>query len=164
MMLVFAASAFGCDEKKEEAKPAPAPTTPAAPAPTAAAPTTATPTPAGGDKAAADATKAAGEMGKALGDAMKAAGEAKGGTPCETAFNSMEAMMKALEKNMPPGGKKAELPAKDKFVAACKELPDQVQQCMTMDYAMGHQKECMEAQSKLDPAKMAKMKELMGKK
>jgi hypothetical protein len=161
-MLVFAASAVGCDEKKEEAKPAtPAATTPA-PAPTAGAPTT--PAPAGGDKAAADPTKVAGEMGKALGDAMKAATEAKGGTPCETAFNSMEAMMKALEKNMPPGGKKAELPVKDKFVSVCKELPEQVQQCMTMDYAMGHQKECMEAQSKLDPAKMAKMKELMGKK
>jgi|GEM_PF-2815738 len=168
MMLVLAASAYGCDEKKDAAPATPvvaAPTTPAPAAPVAAAPAPA------GDVKPGDAPKAGeapkmGEMGKALGDAMNAAAQAKGANPCETAYLGMEAMMKGLEKSMGAGGAgaKKELPPKDKFVAACKELPEPVQQCLTMEHAMAHQKECQEAQSKLDPAKMAKLKELMGKK
>ena len=165
MMLVMAASAYGCDEKKDAAPAtpvaapaAPAPAAPAPAAPVAAAP--GTPAPAG-DVKPGDAPKM-GDVGKALGDAMNAAAQAKGATPCETAFLGMEAMMKGLEKNMGAGGKKAELPPKDKFVGACKELPEPVQQCLTMEYGMAHQKECQEARAKLDPAKLAKLKELMG--
>jgi hypothetical protein len=85
--------------------------------------------------------------------------------PCEQAYNGFEAMVKAMEKNTPPGGKtqKPNLPPKDKFISGCKELPTMMQQCMVVSYAMGHAKECQEAQSKLDPATVAKAKALMGK-
>jgi hypothetical protein len=69
-----------------------------------------------------------------------------------------------MEKNMPPGGKSTGgMPDKAKFVAGCKELPAQLQQCMVMSYAMAHQQECKDAQAKVDPATMAKVKALMGK-
>jgi len=170
LLVVFAAAA-GCDEKKEEAKPAaPAPTAPAPAAPAPAAP--AAPAPAGdakaapaGDAKAAPAGDAKADPGaamKALGDAMKAAADApKGATPCETAYNGIEAMAKAMEKSMPAGGAKKGPPPKDQFIAACKELPEDVQKCMDMNYAMANMAACQEAQKKADPAKMAKAREMM---
>ena len=96
---------------------------------------------------------------------MVAAGEAKGDTPCDQAYNAIEAMIKAMEKNMPPGAKAqgGGMPEKAKFVAGCNELPKEMQQCMVMSYAMAHQKECQDAKAKLDPATVAKVKALMGK-
>ena len=101
---------------------------------------------------------------KALGAGLQAAAEAKGDTPCEQSYNAIDAMIKAMEKQMPPGGKsKAAMPDKAKFLEGCKALPPQMQQCMVMSYAMAHQAECTEAQKKLDPATVAKVKALMGK-
>jgi hypothetical protein len=150
----------GCEEKKEAPPPPPPP--PAATAPAAAAPAAAAP--AAPAAPAATPGPAAADPGKALGEAMNAAANATGATPCEQAYNAIDAMMKAMEKNMPPGGKSAgSMPPKDKFVAGCKELPPQLQQCMVMNYAMQHQDECRQAQAKVDPATMAKVKALMGK-
>ena len=158
--LVVALVGVGCDEEggappAAAAVAAPAPAAPAA-APAAAAPAAA--------PAAPGAPAGAADPGKALGAGLQAAAEAKGDTPCEQAYNAIEAMIKAMEKNMPPGGKaQGGMPEKAKFVAGCKELPPQMQQCMVMSYAMGHQKECQEAQAKLDPATVTKVKALMGK-
>lgn len=166
-LALLVAAAVGCDEKKEEPKPAPAATAPApAPAP-AAAPA---------DPAAAAAAPSAAAAAPAPGSpntpspaaamvAAAAAGEGKGGPPCEQAYNSIEAMIKSMEKSMPAGGKTTGggLPPKDKFIAGCKELPEMMQNCMVMSYGMTHQKECMEAKSKLDPATAAKVKAMMGK-
>jgi hypothetical protein len=160
----------GCEEKKEPPPPPPAPPAAAAPAaPAAAAPAAAAAAP-GAPAAAAPGAPAAAAPGapaadpaKALGAAMNAAAEAKGDTPCEQAFNAIDAMIKAMEKNMPPGGNSTgQMPDKAKFIAGCKELPPQVQQCMVMSYAMAHQQECKDAQAKVDPATMAKVKALMG--
>jgi hypothetical protein len=162
-LIVLALALAGCEEKKDAPPPppppaaaAPAAAAPAAPAAAVAAqPTTAAP---GAPAAAADPAKA---MGAAL---NAAAAPAAGDTPCEQAFNAIEAMIKAMEKNMPPGGKATgSMPDKAKFVAGCKELPPAVQQCMVMSYAMAHQQECKDAQAKVDPATMAKVKALMGK-
>lgn len=149
-LALLVAAAIGCDEKKEEPKPAPAATAPApapAPAPADPAAAAAAPSPAAAMVAAA------------------ATGEGKGGPPCEQAYNSIEAMIKSMEKSMPAGGKTTGggLPPKDKFIAGCKELPEMMQNCMVMSYGMTHQKECMEAKSKLDPATAAKVKAMMGK-
>ena len=158
--LVVALVGVGCDEKKE-APPAAAAVAAPAPAAPAAAPAAAAPAAA---PAAPGAPAGAADPGKALGAGLQAAAEAKGDTPCEQAYNAIEAMIKAMEKNMPPGGKaQGGMPEKAKFVAGCKELPPQMQQCMVMSYAMGHQKECQEAQAKLDPATVTKVKALMGK-
>jgi hypothetical protein len=165
----------GCDEKKDAPPPPPPPPAAAAPAaaapaaPAAAAPAAAAAAPGAAAPAAAapaaGAPAAAADPAKALGAAVNAAAApAAGDTPCEQAFNAIEAMIKAMEKNMPPGGKStASMPDKAKFVAGCKELPPAVQQCMVMSYAMAHQQECKDAQAKVDPATMAKVKALMGK-
>jgi hypothetical protein len=161
--LVVALVGVGCDEKKE-APPAAAAAAPAAAAPAAPPAAPAAAAPAAPTAAAPGAPAGAADPGKALGAGLQAAAEAKGDTPCEQAYNAIEAMIKAMEKNMPPGGKaQGGMPEKAKFVAGCKELPPQMQQCMVMSYAMGHQKECQEAQAKLDPATVTKVKALMGK-
>jgi hypothetical protein len=93
--------------------------------------------------------------------ALGAAAGAQGGTPCEQAYNGIEAMVKAMEAKMGPGKSKP-LPPKDKFVAACGELPETVQKCMSMNYAMANQQECQDAQAKMDPAAKEKFKAAMG--
>jgi hypothetical protein len=171
--LAFAAAAnIGCEEKKSEEKPAaPAAAAPAAPAaaepaaapPSGGAPAAAAPAAPGGAPAAG---APAGDPGKALAAALGAAAQApKGDTPCEQAYNGITAMIEAMEKSMPKGGgAKNEMPTKEKFMAGCSALPKEMQQCMVMSYAMAHQKECQDAQAKMDPATAAKVKELMGKK
>jgi hypothetical protein len=155
LMLVL----VGCEQKKD-APPPPPPAAVAAPA--AAAPAAAAPAAPGA--AAPAAAAGAADPAKAMGAAMNAAATATGDTPCEQAYNAIDAMIKAMEKNMPPGGKSSTgMPPKDKFIAGCKELPAQLQQCMVMTYAMQHQQECKDAQAKVDPATMAKVKALMGK-
>jgi hypothetical protein len=162
LILVLLAAA-GCEEKKEAAPaaaaPAAAPAAPAAAAP--AAPPAAAPA-AGAPAAGAPA----GDPGKALAAALGAAAQPpKGDTPCEQAYNGVMAMVEAMEKSMPnQPSKKGEMPTKEKFMAGCSALPKDMQQCMVMSYAMGHQAECQAAQQKMDPATAAKVKELMGKK
>ncbi len=109
---------------------------------------------------AAAAPGSGGDPAAALGEALKAAAAAGGGTPCEQAYNGIEAMVKAMEAKMGPGKSKP-LPPKEKFLTACAELPANVQQCMSMNYAMAHQQECQDAQTKLDPAVKEKFKALM---
>jgi hypothetical protein len=74
----------------------------------------------------------------------------------------MAAMAEAMKKSAPAGQDKP-LPPKDKFIAACKTLPEGMQKCMALPYAMSHQQECQDVQKKADPAAMAKAKEMMGK-
>ena len=79
---------------------------------------------------------------QALGQALEAAQNAEGGSPCETAYNSIMAMVQAMSKN---GGNTPELPSKEEYVAACSELPEATQQCMSPAYAMQHQEDCAAA-------------------
>lgn len=101
----------------------------------------------------------------AIGAAMQAAREnARGDTPCEQAYSGMEALVTSLQKNASPGGaSSANLPPKGKFLAACRELPETMQKCMVMSYALVNQKACMEARQKLDPATAARVKAMMGR-
>jgi hypothetical protein len=160
---------MGCDKKVEEAAKPAAAASAAASAATAvasAAASAAASVPASAEAAASAAGSAmaaapgSGDPAAALGEALKAAAAAGGGTPCEQAFNGIEAMVKAMEAKMGPGKSKP-LPPKEKFLAACAELPANVQNCMSMSYAMAHQQECQEAQTKLDPAVKEKFKALM---
>lgn len=163
VLVAVAGVAFiGCEKKDDKAaaeklnalasQAAAAMSQPASEAPSAAAPAPAS--------AEAAVSAAASGAAQALGDAMGAAAAAAGnGPPCEQAYNAIEAMVKAMEAKMGPG--KGKLPAKDKFIAACSELPPAVQNCMSMNYAMAHQQECQEAQAKIDPATKEKLKALM---
>lgn len=148
--LLVPGAAFGADAAKKAAAPKAAKAQPAEAKP-------AEPKPAA-DPAAAD-PQAFADATALIGEAMQAAQAApKGATACETAFNGMEAMIKVLEKA--PGAQKGAMPPKAKFLAACAELPVAVQNCMSIGYAMSHMQECQEAQQKLDPATLEKMKKL----
>lgn len=156
----------GCDKKADEAgKPAAAAATAVASAAAtavsaAAAASAAMPASAAAMPVSAAGSMAGGDPAAALGEALKAAAAAGGGTPCEQAYNGIEAMVKAMEAKMGPGQAKP-LPPKEKFLTACAELPPAVQNCMSMNYAMAHQQECQDAQTKLDPAIKEKFKSLM---
>ncbi len=158
----------GCEKKTEEAaKPAAAASAAVASAAAAASAAVASATAVASvaaSEGAAPASAAGSEAAKALegmAAALGAAAGAQGGTPCEQAYNGIEAMVKAMEAKMGPGKSKP-LPPKDKFVAACGELPETVQKCMSMNYAMANQQECQDAQAKMDPAAKEKFKAAMG--
>ena len=101
---------------------------------------------------------AMGGFNEALQAGMKAP---KGASPCETAYNATKAMIDVLKQKMPDAASKP-MPPKDKFVAACKELSPALQNCLAPAYSIDHLTECQEAQSKMDPATMEKLKKLGG--
>jgi hypothetical protein len=157
IVLALAIMAAGCSKKDES----PATTAESKPATTGSAAAAAPADSAAAPIGSGDAAKALG----ALGDMMNAAANAKGDTPCDQAYNAMEAMMQAAEKAAPAGATKTDkkLPPKDDFVKVCKELPEDVQKCMNFGYAMEHLKDCEAAQAKLDPAMKEKFKNLAPK-
>ncbi|MBI5548339.1 MAG: hypothetical protein HY901_31035 [Deltaproteobacteria bacterium] len=111
------------------------------------------------DPKSAEAQAAMANMGP-LGEAMQAAMAApKGANDCESAYNGMKAMAEVLKAKMPQGQQK-ELPSKEKFVVSCKELPVEIQKCMSFGYAMEHAQQCQEAQAKLDPKALEKFKQI----
>ncbi|MEM6956632.1 MAG: hypothetical protein AAF645_13140 [Myxococcota bacterium] len=97
--------------------------------------------------AASEANGAPGAQGaaeglQALAEAMRAGSNPEGNTPCERAYNGMIAMVAALGKaqnDTAPSG----APPRDEFIPACEQLPETAQRCMTVDYGMAHQEECM---------------------
>lgn len=114
---------------------------------------------------AAEAAEAGGEtgmqglaqLGEALGAALEASAMAEGGTPCEQAWNGVQAMMAAMQKQMGGEGQ-GNMPSQDTFMEACNQLPEQAQQCMVPAYAMQHMQECQEAQN--DP-QVQRIREMM---
>ena len=150
----------GCDKKVEEAAKPGAPAAVASAAVSAAVSAAAPAMASAAASVAGSMAAPGGDPAAALGEALKAAAAAGGGTPCEQAYNGIEAMVKAMEAKMGPGQSKP-LPPKEKFLTACAELPPAVQNCMSMNYAMAHQQECQDAQTKLDPAIKEKFKNLM---
>jgi hypothetical protein len=60
-----------------------------------------------------------------------------GATPCERAFNGMQAMFDSM-----PDARGAQMPERARFMAACAELPEETAQCADPGYGAGHP-ECM---------------------
>lgn len=61
-----------------------------------------------------------------------------GATPCERAYNGMQAMFDSM-----PDTRGAQMPERTRFMAACAELPEETAQCADPGYGAGHP-ECME--------------------
>jgi len=123
--------------------------------------------PAAPEGPASDPEAAEGDEGDEGRDALdEAMARAKGpsapptGEPCEQAYASMKAMMGSLRKQ--GRGGKQKLPPKEQFMTACAELPERMQRCMGMRYAMNHQEECKKASEEVDPELKARVREIMG--
>lgn len=104
-----------------------------------------------------------GEVGKVLGEALNAAAtvDASSATPCEQAYDGIEAMKQALEKSGKAASGKP-MPPRGAFLQVCEELPEANQKCMVISYAMANAPECKKAKDALDPKLVAKMKKLLG--
>ena len=61
-----------------------------------------------------------------------------GATPCERAYNGMQAMFESR-----PEARGAQMPERGRFMAACAELPEETALCADPGYGAGHP-ECME--------------------
>lgn len=61
-----------------------------------------------------------------------------GATPCERAYNGMQAMFDSM-----PDARGAQMPEQARFMAACAELPEETAQCADPGYGVGHP-ECMQ--------------------
>ncbi len=145
--------------QEEPAAPAPAASVaPAAPAPAASAapvPVTA-PTVAAGTKPAAVRDRPT-EALKRLTEAM---GPVEGATHCERAYNGAKALMEKLAK---PGDKAPPMPGKERFIKACSKLPETMQKCMTMSYAILNGEECKKAKDNLDPKLLKELQNMKAK-
>jgi type VI protein secretion system component VasK len=97
------------------------------------------------------------QLGAALGEALQAAGMAQGGEPCEVAYNGMTAMIAALQKSA-PNGMTNPVPSRDQYMAACRQLPEDAQQCSVPAYAMANMETCQAVMQR--PEVRAKIEEL----
>ncbi len=134
--------ACGDDKKPAEKTAEPVKVEPATPEKAAPAPTE-------------PAQKNPAEALKGLNEAFKAAAAAEGDTPCEQAYNGAKALAEKFAKD-----KAAKIPAKDEFIAACAKLPETMQKCMTIGYAMTHREECKKAKDEVDPKLLEGIKKL----
>ncbi|GEM_PF-2716591 len=84
---------------------------------------------------------------------------------CSKTYDFMKSFTEQMEQRLAKMGKKApqkkELPSKEKFVAACKELPIEIIRCLDMEYAMKNQQECSDAKKNADPEKIKKFEEAL---
>ena len=62
---------------------------------------------------------------------------------CEQAFTAFSAFTDELAEA--PGARRAQPTPRDRFLEACRAMPEQLQRCWVPDYAMAHKDECEEA-------------------
>jgi hypothetical protein len=116
-------------------------------------------------KEGADPTKA--EPTKAEPTKAEPKAEAKtDGTPeenCGAAYDFAKQMMEAFASKLGKKDVTKDMPPREKYVAACKELPPEVARCMNPKVAMAEGQKCAEAMQKVDKEKLAKIKAMMKK-
>jgi hypothetical protein len=102
------------------------------------------------------------EVGAAIEGAIAAAAAvpANGEDLCGVSYRGLEAMLAQLARAMPDQPTNP-LPARDRFLEVCREMPQEVQQCLVVSYAMEHQEECQQASATLDPAVRARLDAMM---
>jgi hypothetical protein len=147
LALVFA----GCEEKKgaEPGKTEPTKTEPTKVEPTKTEPVKVEP-----KKEEAKKEEAKKE------DTKTAAGSAE--ENCGALYDFTKQLTEAFAKKLGKAGVGKELPAREKFVAGCKELPPEVSRCMNPQVMMKEQAKCTEIMKNADPAKVMKFKQMMG--
>ena len=143
----------GCKKKTDEA----------APEETESAGTEGSETEAAGTETAAETETAAAETEKPAEEAAGAGEAGDAEKDCGALHDFMTQMIAQLEKAMgaPKGKPKKELPDKETFIAACKELPPEVIRCMNPEVAQKEMEKCQEAMKNVDPDKLNKFKEMM---
>lgn len=104
------------------------------------------------------------KLGEALGRAAQAADEAsaEGGSTCERAYAGAVAMASALHEQMGSANNQPSMPARADFVSACDELPEEVQRCMLVSYAIQNQQECRRVRQENEEL-MTRVREIMGR-
>jgi hypothetical protein len=102
------------------------------------------------------------EVGAAIEGAIAAAAAvpANGEDLCGVSYRGLEAKLAQLARAMPDQPTNP-LPARDRFLEVCREMPQEVQQCLVVSYAMEHQEECQQASATLDPAVRARLDAMM---
>jgi len=81
---------------------------------------------------------------------------------CGALHEMMKQMIEGMMAKMGKGAKpKKEFPSKEKFVAACKELPSDVVRCMNPQVAMKEVAKCQEVMKNADKDKVAKFKAML---
>ena len=154
-LLAMASLALGaCGGEEEPAAAAPAPVV--APDPTPVVAPEPEPVPAEGETVVQARALEAGEQ---FADAVHAATaaieaaaeEVDGAEPCVQAWTGIQRMVAVARTLNPRTGAEAErdLPSPDEFMRLCGELPEPVQRCLVMSYALQHEAECARHQSQL---------------
>ncbi|MBK6813462.1 MAG: hypothetical protein IPG81_32200 [Sandaracinaceae bacterium] len=103
------------------------------------------------------------EVGMAIEAAIAAAAAipANGDDTCAISYRGLEAMVDQLHRTMPDQPTNP-LPPRDAYLEICRELPQEMQQCLVIAHAVDHQDECERASANLDPALRARMEAMMG--
>ena len=86
---------------------------------------------------------------------------ANGDDTCAISYRGLEAMVDQLHRTMPDQPTNP-LPPRDAYLEICRELPQEMQQCLVIAHAVDHQDECERASANLDPALRARMEAMMG--
>ncbi len=97
----------------------------------------------------------------AKGEASEKAEGSEGVDNCGQAYEDLVALVAGLEEQL--GSSDSEMPKRDAFLASCRSLPTEVQQCMVFEYGMANQDECQKRIDGLDAEQKKKAEELMGK-
>lgn len=101
--------------------------------------------------------------GEAIQEAIQAAAEAENGgssSHCERGYRGIEASVRSLGDQLGTTGARR-VPDRERFLTACSELPEPVQQCLVMSYALANRAECEQHKNELDPALRERIQALM---
>lgn len=92
--------------------------------------------------------------------AAAAAVPSEGEDLCGTSYRGLQAMTEQLRRTMPEQPSNP-LPPRDAFLEVCRDMPQEVQRCLVISYAVDHQEECETQSTNLDPALRARIDALM---
>lgn len=108
-----------------------------------------------------DVERAALALDETVTDALAAAHAAEvGASLCDAAYESAAELVRVVRERFPDDAR--DLPPRELFTTACERMPENVQRCMLVRYAVEHQEECAQAQEALPAADRERMERLLG--
>ena len=102
------------------------------------------------------------EVGMAIEAAIAAAAAlpANGDDTCAISYRGLEAVLAEVQRAMPDQPTNP-LPLRDQYLEVCRDMPQEVQQCLLISHAIEHQEECERVTAGLDPALRARVEVMM---
>ena len=102
------------------------------------------------------------EVGMAIEAAIAAAAAlpANGDDTCAISYRGLEAMLAEVQRAMPDQPTNP-LPLRDQYLEVCRDMPQEVQQCLLISHAIEHKEECERVTAGLDPALRARVEVMM---